>query len=132
MYKSLSTTIYHKTRPLVWKNKTRTETNKLLRKREIKYRDCQIGEDCQGRMEIHHRDYDKPKLIYSLCHKHHVVIHSAPDKWERWLKKMIPQWQKRELEMLNEALYKGLKLSSETLKRYKYLRQNEIMGLKKG
>lgn len=126
MSKPLSVIILNKTKPLAWKNKIRAETNRLIARREIKYKDCQIGKNCEGRMEVHHRNYNNPKLVYFLCNKHHVEIHrqSREDGMRKWLVKYIPKRDKRELEQIEKFIKEneGVKISPELRKRYKYLK----------
>jgi len=38
-----------------------------------------IGKDCNGRLEAHHEDYNKPLEVMWFCQKHHKLHHYPND-----------------------------------------------------
>jgi hypothetical protein len=95
MFNSLSTIISNKTKPSVWKNKTRAKTKFLVKAGTIKTKQCKVGQGCKGRLEIHHRNYNDPKKIYWLCHYHHISLHKTANEeknsksWEKYFRSKV-------------------------------------------
>lgn len=48
---------------------------KAVKDGRVKKLPCQVGVDCDGRIEGHHPDYDKPLEVWWLCKKHHEAAH---------------------------------------------------------
>jgi hypothetical protein len=56
------------------KRKARNAVNDAIRRRVLSTGTCEIGRDCEGRIEAHHEDYDRPLVLRWLCRKHHTAV----------------------------------------------------------
>jgi len=61
------------------KYKARYQLRNAVKSGKIKKDMCVIGKDCNGRLEAHHEDYNKPLEVMWFCQKHHKLHHYPND-----------------------------------------------------
>lgn len=57
----------------------RNAVNHALATGSLEKQECEVGNDCRGRIEAHHDDYTKPLEVRWLCKKHHAEVHTAEE-----------------------------------------------------
>lgn len=64
-----------------YEQKARQIVNNAVRDGRLLREDCEVGVDCEGRIEAHHDDYNEPLEVRWLCKRHHVEHHRRQGTW---------------------------------------------------
>jgi hypothetical protein len=56
------------------KTRARALVNGAIRRGELVRGPCEVGAECEGRIEAHHEDYAAPLAVRWLCVKHHNEV----------------------------------------------------------
>jgi hypothetical protein len=57
--------------------RARWRASRALRDGRIVRGPCEVGQDCTGRIEMHHDSYARPLAVRWLCKRHHEAQHEA-------------------------------------------------------
>ncbi len=57
------------------KKQARWTLKDAIRKSKLRRGPCEVGENCEGRIDGHHVDYRQPLAVRWLCRKHQIAEH---------------------------------------------------------
>jgi len=55
--------------------RARNRLRKAVERGKLVPQPCEVGIDCEGRIEAHHDDYSRPLDVRWLCQRHHMQLH---------------------------------------------------------